>query len=551
MERFLTAPRQHHHLSLTESPDCGSATVDPSGQRNYRASPAILNRAINDLAQKRPEESARHLLSRGQAVIAVMLVLTGAIAVSQWPLASFVVFNTVTAVYFTAAVVFRFYLLALGWSDKIDASPLKILHDEDLPVITILLPLYRDANALPLLASHIDRLQYPAHKKDVKLLLEEDDHATKEEAVRLGLANCYDMILVPPCEPRTKPKACNVGLQLARGELIVIYDAEDQPQVDQLQKAAAAFHGREAALACVQARLNYFNHDENWLTRLFTLEYSLWFDWLLPALQKMGAPIPLGGTSNFFRTETLRTVGGWDPYNVTEDADLGLRLARLGYCVEVIGSTTFEEANCRTGNWLRQRSRWLKGYVQTWLVHMRRPQRIIAATGWRGFLAVQLFVAGNVFSAIINPLMWGLFFFWTVGHGRALNDLLPEPLVWLNLFALIVGNFLFILTMAIGPLKRGLWRHAPFALTAPAYWLLSSLAAYKALWQVVFRPHYWEKTDHVISAAARKSREAALAVHFSDEPVYDRRSHHFTDPDSARRAALSENERARQRIHHS
>ncbi|WP_428410540.1 glycosyltransferase family 2 protein [Hyphococcus sp.] len=485
-----------------------------------------------------------------------MLTSLIAIVAFQWPLAVFVIFNSVTAVYFTAAVCFRFYLLALGWDDKIDAAPLHILHDEDLPVITILLPLYKDATALPLLACYVDRLDYPEHKKDVKLLLEEDDLGTTEEALRLGLAERYEMIIVPPCEPRTKPKACNVGLQMARGELIVIYDAEDQPEADQLRKAAAAFHAREETLACVQARLNYFNHDENWLTRLFTLEYSLWFDWLLPALQKMGAPIPLGGTSNFFRTETLRAVGGWDPYNVTEDADLGLRLARLGYSVEVIGSTTFEEANCKTGNWLRQRSRWLKGYVQTWLVHMRRPQRIIATTGWRGFLAVQLFVAGNVFSAIINPIMWGLFLFWTFARPQTLQGLLPAPLVWLNLFALVAGNFVFILTMAIGPLKRG-WRGlAPFALTAPAYWLLSSLAAYKALWQAVFRPHYWEKTDHVISAAARKRREAALAAHFSDEPFYDRRSpdiaeRSIPDSDGSRRAALSENERARQRIHHS
>ncbi|MFC6035464.1 glycosyltransferase family 2 protein [Hyphococcus aureus] len=282
------------------------------------------------------------------------------------------------------------------------------------------------------------------------------------------------------------------------------------------------------------------------LTRLFTLEYSLWFDWLLPALQKMGAPIPLGGTSNFFRTGTLISAGGWDPYNVTEDADLGLRLARLGYRVEVIGSTTFEEANCRLGNWMRQRSRWLKGYLQTWIVHMRRPQRIIATTGWRGFLAVQLFVAGNVFSAIINPIMWSAFLFWALWRPTGLHGLLPAPLVWLNLFALLAGNLLFILTMMIGPLKRGWLNLAPYSLTAPAYWLLSSLAAYKALWQVFRRPHYWEKTDHVISEAARKRREVALAEFFDDQPPYDRRRNDIDNTFGPCRPALSKNERARQ-----
>ncbi|WP_279303116.1 glycosyltransferase family 2 protein [Hyphococcus luteus] len=250
------------------------------------------------------------------------------------------------------------------------------------------------------------------------------------------------------------------------------------------------------------------------MTRLFTLEYSLWFDWLLPALQRMGAPIPLGGTSNFFRAGLLAEIGGWDPYNVTEDADLGLRLARLGYRVEVMNSTTFEEANCRLSNWMRQRSRWLKGYLQTWLVHMRRPHRIIATTGWRGFLAVQLFVAGNVFSAMINPIMWTGFVFWITVNPPILNQLFPAPVLYLNLFALIFGNLVFVLLMVIGPLKRG-WRSlAPYGLTAPAYWLLSSAAAYKALSQAIFRPHYWEKTDHVISKAARQKREDALKTHF-------------------------------------
>lgn len=511
----------------------------------------MLNHAVNNLASRRPEESAKRLLTLRQAVIAFITLSLAAAVSLCWPLSAFVAFNAVTALYFTAAIVFRFWLLIVGWEERIDAAPIHKLHDDNLPVITILLPLYRDEAALPMLAQHVDALDYPDSKKDVKLLLEEDDHATIEEAVRLGLAHRYHMIVAPHCEPRTKPKACNIGLQLARGDLIVIYDAEDQPEPNQLKKAAAAFHDGDKNLACVQARLNYYNRDDNWLTRLFTLEYSLWFDWLLPALQKMRAPIPLGGTSNFFRTETLVTIGGWDPYNVTEDADLGLRLARLGYRVEVIGSTTFEEANCELGNWMRQRSRWLKGYLQTWLVHMRRPQQIIATTGWRGFLAVQLFVAGNVFSALINPVMWSAFVLWAVWRPASLEGMLPTPLVWLNLFALFAGNLLFILTMMIGPLKRG-WRNlVPYGLTAPAYWLLSSLAAYKALWQAFRRPHYWEKTDHVISDAARKRREVALAEFFDKQPPYDRRRHHIPDANGSRGPALSKNERARQQVHHS
>ncbi len=247
------------------------------------------------------------------------------------------------------------------------------------------------------------------------------------------------------------------------------------------------------------------------LTRLFTLEYSLWFDWLLPALQRLRAPIPLGGTSNFFRRDILLKAGGWDPYNVTEDADLGLRLSKLGYRVEMLDSTTFEEANCCFDNWVRQRSRWIKGHLQTWLVHMRQPQKIVATTGWRGLFSIQLFLAGNVFSALINPLLWATFLVLQLVHFPALENAVPEGLQYLNIFALIAGNFCFIACATVAPLKRG-WRDLSlFGLTAPLYWLLTSLAAYKALWQIVFRPYYWEKTNHVISKLAIERRRAALS----------------------------------------
>jgi cellulose synthase/poly-beta-1,6-N-acetylglucosamine synthase-like glycosyltransferase len=456
------------------------------------------------------------MLSPQQKSLHCGLLLIACLLAIQWPLASLIFFNVATTTYYVCAIAFRIWLVALGSRDGVDAPAPARTPNRALPVITILLPLFRDAKALPMLAHAIDALDYPTYKKDVKLLLEERDRETIFEAYRLRLDKKFHIIIVPAQAPRTKPKACNVGLELARGELIVIYDAEDCPEHDQLRKATAAFAGRDDSLACVQARLNYYNRNDNWLTRLFTLEYSLWFDWLLPALQKMGAPIPLGGTSNFFRTSILKKAGGWDPYNVTEDADLGLRLSSLGYRVELIASTTFEEANCDISNWVRQRSRWLKGYLQTWLVHMRHPQRIIATTGWRGFFAVQLFVAGNLFSAIINPFMWAIFIVWLVWRPPIFEQLFPAPIFQLNMFALVFGNLFFIFLLMIGPLKRGWSDLSLYGLTAPAYWLLTSFAAYKALWQAVRRPHYWEKTEHVISSAARQKRSEALRSHFAN-----------------------------------
>jgi len=472
---------------------------------------SITRAATDRLERERPECSASGVLSPTQTSIAFGLVASLAFALFLAPFSTIVALNALVALYFLLAAAYRLILMTVGWRTPVlQGSGSAPLAPNDLPIITILAPLYKDAEALASLSRSIEDLDYPPEKKDVILLLEADDRETRSEARRLGLNHCHKVICMPPIGPKTKPKACNIGLYLARGELIVIYDAEDQPEKDQLLKAAAAFQDADASLACVQCRLNYYNREENWLTRLFTLEYALWFDWLLPALQKLRAPIPLGGTSNFFRTRTLIEAGGWDPHNVTEDADLGLRLSRLGYRVEMLDSTTFEEANCRLGNWLRQRSRWIKGHLQTWLVHMRRPGEIVSTTGRSGLLSVQLFLAGNVFSALINPLLWAMFILLDVFDLGAGQFAVPAELKWLNLTSLIAGNALFVTFAAMAPIKRGWRRLCVYGLTAPIYWLLASLAAYKAVWQIVFRPHYWEKTDHVISNIAIRRRLAIL-----------------------------------------
>ena len=513
---------------------CNSNVLTPHdiGERNgiafpLRAHRFVSNHNFQDILKKRflsditdastellkqtmPEYSAASSLSILQKLLAIVLIVFLSWSLLKFPVTTLITLNGGVTAYFLLSILFRTFLLFVGSGPLTPDKNNVFKEPADLPVITILLPLFRDADALPSLTKAINDLDYPGDKKDVKLLLEESDLPTITEAKKLRLDEQFDMIIVPKGGPQTKPKACNYGMHLARGELIVIYDAEDQPETDQLLKAAQAFDGADASLACVQARLNYYNHSENWLTRLFTLEYSLWFDWLLPALQKLNVPIPLGGTSNFFRTDTLIKIGGWDPYNVTEDADLGLRISKLGYRVEILDSTTFEEANCRMGNWIRQRSRWMKGYMQTWLVHMRRPDKIVKTTGWTGFLSVQLFIAGNVLSALINPILWSVFLLWLLTSSSAISSVFPEPLLSFNLFALTFGNLFFIALAIIAPLKRR-WFHLCFAgVTAPAYWLLTSVAAYKALWQIIFQPHYWEKTDHVISEMAIARREEAL-----------------------------------------
>jgi cellulose synthase/poly-beta-1,6-N-acetylglucosamine synthase-like glycosyltransferase len=323
-------------------------------------------------------------------------------------------------------------------------------------------------------------------------VLEEDDLETVAAARALeGAAGTapFEIVEVPPGGPRTKPKAANYALAFARGDYLVVYDAEDRPEPDQLRKAVATFRAAPRSTACLQARLNFYNADYNWLTRMFALDYSLWFDALLPGLDSIGVPMPLGGTSNHFRTAVLRDIGGWDAFNVTEDADIGIRLAQLGYRVSMLDSTTFEEAPIALDVWLRQRSRWLKGYMQTWLVHMRDPVALVRRTGISGFLAFQLFIGGGVVFALVNPPLWLAFIAALLLHqvtgAAGPGAIIPGA-------GLLACNVLLTWLAVMAPRKRGWDELAPYGLTVIVYWALVSAAGYRGIWQLVTRPFFWE-----------------------------------------------------------
>jgi cellulose synthase/poly-beta-1,6-N-acetylglucosamine synthase-like glycosyltransferase len=334
---------------------------------------------------------------------------------------------------------------------------------------------------------------YPAELLDIKLVLEADDAETIAAAQAVSRRG-FEIIRVPDHGPRTKPKAANYALQFARGEYLVIYDAEDRPEPDQLLKAVAAFRAGARTLACVQASLNFYNADHGWLTKMFALDYALWFDMLLPGLDRIGMPMPLGGTSNHFRTEVLRDIGGWDAFNVTEDADIGIRLAQLGYRVSMIASTTYEEAPVALGAWLRQRSRWLKGYMQTWLVHMRDPLRLLRRAGLGGFLGFQLFIGGGIVFALVNPLLWAAFL-----ASLLLGWQAPDTFGHVPGISLLANNLLLTYLAMISPGRRGRSDLAPWGLTVIAYWAMVSIAGYRALAQLVTKPFYWEKTTHGVT----------------------------------------------------
>jgi len=466
---------------------------------------------------------AKHLLNPWQALFFAVLTAVFAGAICYSPSKTVIAINILVTVFFLMTIAFRLWLfwisLSIPFRDE-PSSTGKLSSFEALPVVSILLPLRDEAECLVPLVHAMDALDYPDEKKDIKLILEADDISTCLEAERLGLDRRWDMVVLAQSEPRTKPKACDMALERVRGSITVIYDAEDQPETDQLQKAVAAFHCAPDDIAAFQARLNYFNAEENLITRLFALEYALWFDSFLPALAHLRLPIPLGGTSTFIRTDLLRSLGAWDPFNVTEDADLGMRIAANGFRTGVLPSTTYEEANCRLGNWLRQRSRWIKGFIQTGLVHLRRPDQFVRHAGISGLISAGLFVGGNVISALINPFLWLIFGLWHLTGSEMIASVFPGPLLTLNLFALLFGNLVFIYLAMVAPLKRG-WVHlAPWGVFMPLYWLWTSLAAFRAVGQLIRKPHFWEKTDHIISAAAWARRAELLQqLEFNQRPV--------------------------------
>ncbi len=463
----------------------------------------LLDGAVYGLYYRNPHESAYTTFTPKQFCFLAATLFGLLAAMYAFPTPTLIVLNLLVNLAFLGNILFRFVisLVASGlekW-EAVSSDEVKALRDGDLPTYTILVPVYREANVIGLILRNLAKLDYPQEKLDVLVLLEEDDMETLEAAKAARPPGNVQLVVVPNKMPKTKPKACNVGLYFARGEYLVIYDAEDRPDPDQLKKAVVAFRKGPPHLVCVQTALNYFNVRENFLTRMFTLEYSYWFDYMLPGLYRLGLPIPLGGTSNHFKTEMLRELGGWDPFNVTEDADLGVRAATRGYTVGVVNSTTYEEANADTHNWIRQRSRWIKGYMQTSLVNLRAPSRLVRAIGMRQTSGFLLLVVGTPVSLLMAPLMWLLFVVWLITGTQDLDFLFPPLTAYISMFNLLLGNGIAIYTNMLAVFKRKYYDLTVWALCNPLYWLYQYIAAYKALKQLLIKPFFWEKTIHGIS----------------------------------------------------
>ncbi|HYF51756.1 MAG TPA: glycosyltransferase [Planctomycetota bacterium] len=414
----------------------------------------------------------------------------------------FVVFSVVLMSFYSFVVGTKVIAVLAGLRKDVVAvssEEIRGLTDEQCPVYTVLVPLYKEAEIVEDLVRALEALDYPRSKLDVKLLLEADDRETAEKIKTITLPPWIEALTVPDGVPRTKPRACNYGLEHARGEFLVIFDAEDRPDANQLKKAVCAFRKLSEKAVCLQAKLNFFNRSHNFVTRFFTLEYTAWFDLYLPGLHALGAPIPLGGTSNHFRTAPLREIGGWDAYNVTEDCDLGIYLQWSGGQTHILDSTTWEEAPTRWWAWVKQRSRWLKGYWQTHLVHTREPLQCLQALGiWKTLLMV-FTVGGQVISLLINPFCWMVGIAWLVFQWPLFDPNRPWTLILvIAATALLLSNFLFVVVHMLGAAQRGFHSLVPVAVLLPFYWLMLSVGAWRGFLQFFYAPFLWEKTQHGI-----------------------------------------------------
>lgn len=489
--------------SPRDAAEAHSLMADAEGEAGeWLDKAARLETAVNGLRRNRPLMSADVLFTRPQRSLATALILAAAALVIAAPHQAGLLALAIFALPFFSITLLR---LAALWQlmGKERRSPRA--HHPDVqeqtdawPAYTVIVALYREAEVAAKLVEAIARLAYPADRLQILFVTEEDDEATRRALHTAPLSRNMRVLSVPAGQPRTKPRALNYALTYATGEIVAVYDAEDVPDPGQLKMAAHAFGTLHANLACVQARLDIYNPHDTFFTRQFTLEYAALFFAMLPAYERFGLPLPLGGTSNHFSRAVLEQAGGWDAFNVTEDADLGLRLARLGFKVAVIASDTWEEAPATFTQWFWQRTRWIKGWMQTYLVHMRDPVRLFRDLGLAAFVGFQMIFGGLILSALVHPIFYTLLAYQALHQGAFSGSLSEwQAAMWALCAFNIVMSYASAMILSTLCARRRQKRHlARATLGLPVYWLMISAAAYSALAELIRRPHHWAKTSH-------------------------------------------------------
>jgi len=487
-------------LQITASEIFVSNELDLIKALHIKYGGEILHKSVFNLYEKDPDSCAIETFTFKQVVALGLLFLIFLVFLYFNFVDTLIGANLLLNLFLLFSILFKFMLTIHGskteLESKVSKEEIELIKDENLPVYTIHLPVFKESEVIQKLVWNLNNLDYPIEKLDAKLLIESDDAMTYNAIREMKFPTNFEPVIIPYAQPKTKPKACNYGLYFSKGKYLTIYDAEDIPDSDQLKQTFKLFQKLPEDYIAIQCALNYFNKSENFLTKMFTLEYSYWFDYMLPGLDSLRIPIPLGGTSNHFKFDKLMELGGWDGFNVTEDADLGLRCYAKDYKITVLDSTTYEEANNEFFNWIRQRSRWIKGYMQTYLVHMRNPVKLYKSIGARGFFGFQFFIGGTVFTFLSYPVLLLFLLIYICFKSQWIELLFPDWLIIISLVNFTLGNLIMIYTNMIAIFKRRSYALMIYALANPIYWLMHSISAYKGLHQLITKPFYWEKTNH-------------------------------------------------------
>ncbi|WP_298846021.1 glycosyltransferase [uncultured Ruegeria sp.] len=458
-----------------------------------------FSRHLAEAAEARvdPAQSCRNWTA-GSRIVPAVKTLGVLTLFALFPSVGLLVLLGVTVVTLVLFAVFRISgtLAYLHHNRRKQPNPTEAAVALRQPCVSIMVPLYKEREIVNPLVQRLQRLTYPKALLDVILVLEETDDVTRNALARVTLPSWIRIVEVPELNGlTTKPRAMNYALDFCRGDIVGVWDAEDAPQPDQIERVVAHFTQASPEVVCLQGGLDYYNPRTNWRSRCFTIEYNSWFRVILPGIARMGLVVPLGGTTFFFRRDKLVELGGWDAHNVTEDADLGVRLCRAGYRTEMVDSTTFEEANFRAWPWIKQRSRWLKGFMVTYLVHMRKPQELYNDLGAAKFFGLQAFFLGTLGQFLLAPVLW-VFWLSTLGLANPMEHILPRQITSALIWMFLATEILSIGVGIIAVSARERRFLLPCVPTMFLYFPLGVVAGYKALWELVTNPFFWDKTQH-------------------------------------------------------
>jgi cellulose synthase/poly-beta-1,6-N-acetylglucosamine synthase-like glycosyltransferase len=478
---------------------------------------------------------ARPVRSTAAAVITTgQLIFFGVLI---FLIVAFTIVTPLTVAKIVVALVLVFFAVFVGlfkmgawWASTRYRYPeytMPDVTDADLPHYTVFVPMYQEAAMIWLMVRGLSELLYPKDKLQVMLLVEtrDRDPDTRAAIDDATLPDFIEVVEVPPVKPYGKQRALNYGAHRViqskskrfRNGLCVVYDAEDRPEPTQLLKAAGAFRAYQKIdpdVVCLQARLAFSNQTSSWVSRLMWVEYAIHFEWVLPGLAHLGLVPPLGGTSNHFRFEPLIRVGIsrsrlprdakwtgiWDMYNVTEDADLAGALALHGYKIAMLDSVTYEIATTTVSTLIGQRSRWLKGYIQTALIFMRNPVHTMRHMGVRRWFVYELFLIGTPLSILLSALSWVLTFVYFGTRSPDIEKLFPVLLLYLGVLLLVFGNFaLFLQHVAAANKREGFSTVKYMVVVLCGLWqMLTVLSLAKAVYELInpAKRHFWDKTVH-------------------------------------------------------